>query len=105
MQNKETFIIDIDETIIFSRREYCNECNKLSYKIFTYDTAEIERINKAYNAGHTIIIFTGRGWDQYDITVKQLFEAGVKYHNLIMGKPHGKYIDKDSEKSLKGIIE
>jgi hypothetical protein len=58
----------------------------------------IAKLNRLYDAGHTIKIFTARGTvsgkDWYALTMKQLDEWGIKYHELIMGKPHGDfYID------------
>jgi hypothetical protein len=46
-------------------------------------------VNKLYDKGNTITLFTGRGGtsgkDCVAITENQLKEWGVKYHNLIMG--------------------
>lgn len=52
----------------------------------------IEKINALFDKGHKIIFFTGRGSttgiDWYDFTKKQLEGWQVKYHELIMDKPH-----------------
>ena len=52
----------------------------------------IEKINRLYDMGHKIIFFTGRGSttgiDWFDLTRRQLKDWQVKYHELIMGKPH-----------------
>ena len=65
----------------------------------------IAKINNLYDEGHYIIYFTaramGRFSDQphsiasvkaegvlFELTQNQLKEWGVKYHELIMGKPH-----------------
>ena len=52
----------------------------------------IEKINHLYGEGHRIIFFTARGSttgiDWRDLTEKQLTEWQIKYHELIMGKPH-----------------
>ena len=62
-----------------------------------YETAEpltdrITKVNKLFEEGHTILIFTARGAtskrDLRDFTVKQLKDWGLKYERLIMGKPH-----------------
>lgn len=51
----------------------------------------INKVNKLYDEGHVIKIFTGRGsktgidWRKF--TEKQLKSWGVKYHELIFGKP------------------
>ena len=51
----------------------------------------ISRVNQLYERGHTIKIFTGRGAtsgiDWREFTEEQLRSWGVKYHELIMGKP------------------
>jgi hydroxymethylpyrimidine pyrophosphatase-like HAD family hydrolase len=62
----------------------------------------IESINKYYNAGHVVIIHTGRHWNHLQFTIEQLKDWGVKYHSLVMGKPVGDvYIDDLSYKSVK----
>jgi hydroxymethylpyrimidine pyrophosphatase-like HAD family hydrolase len=58
----------------------------------------IEKINRLYSDGHSISLYTARGStthiDWYDFTKRQLKEWGVKYHELIMGKPYADlYID------------
>jgi hypothetical protein len=66
----------------------------------------IEKINKLYNEGNRIIIFTARYMGRnnndvnlaikegYQITEKQINEWGLKYHQLIFGKPvYDVYID------------
>jgi len=58
----------------------------------------IEKINKLYDMGEYIIIFTARGsiiklnWEE--ITKKQLEDWGVKYNELRFGKPGAEiYVD------------
>lgn len=55
----------------------------------------IARINELYDSGNTIKIFTSRGVTSRKqlrgFTVKQLASWGVKYHELIMGKPHADF--------------
>lgn len=58
----------------------------------------IEKINRLYDDEHRIIFYTARGStthiDWYDFTRKQLKEWGVKYHELVTGKPYADlYID------------
>ena len=105
-----TFVIDIDNTIFKSkeRQENCRECVANSCKFHNCHYYEVEKdqsiiddINAEYQAGNMITIWTARGWDQYDITVSQLKEAGVNYHHLVMGNPIGTYIDADSYRSIK----
>jgi len=72
----------------------------------------IKVLNKLYDEGNYIIYFTaramGRFSDQphsvasvkakevlFDLTKQQLDDWGVKYHELIMGKPHADYFIDD----------
>lgn len=81
------YIIDIDQTIcntpeVNGKREYQNA---VPYK------DRIDKINKLYDEGHTIIYWTARGsssglnWFNY--TWWQLMKWNCQYHELRMGKP------------------
>lgn len=76
-------IVDIDNTICLSINSDYN--NSQPY----YD--RIEKINKLYESGHTIIYWTARGMqsgkDHTALTKKQMTEWGCKYHELRMNKP------------------
>jgi uncharacterized HAD superfamily protein len=61
-------------------------------------TERIAQINLLFEQGHTVIFFTARGsttgLDWKELTESQLALWGVKYHELIMGKPSADlYID------------
>jgi hypothetical protein len=51
----------------------------------------ITTLNALYDAGHVIKLFTARGSttgiDWRDLTEQQMKEWGVRYHELILGKP------------------
>jgi len=51
----------------------------------------INKINQLYDSENYIILFTSRGSgsgiDWYDLTKKQVDSWGIKYHELLMGKP------------------
>ena len=76
--------VDIDNTL-------CD--TGLDYEKCTPYKNRINHINSLYNLGHIIIIETGRHWNHFKMTEKQLKEWGVKYHSLIMGKPHAIIVD------------
>lgn len=52
----------------------------------------IKHVNHLHDQGNTILIFTARGSTSKrnfeDVTLEQLEAWGVKYDELIMGKPH-----------------
>ena len=93
-----TYVFDIDGTICHtSESDYEN-----SKPIFN----RIDKINKLYNDGNTIIFFTARGMgrhknnaglaylDFFELTRHQLKTWGAKYHHLLLGKPSGDvYVD------------
>ena len=66
-------IIDLDGTI-------CHEMRQFSRCLAEPWPNAVETVNKLYDAGNTIIIYSARTW------VKR---HGVKYHQLFMGKPIG----------------
>jgi hypothetical protein len=77
--------VDIDETI-------CNTPHPRNYFNAEPIKENIDKINKLYDDGHTIVYWTSRGsrtqinW--YDLTKEQLDKWGVKYHQLFVDKPY-----------------
>lgn len=99
------FYIDIDDTIMITEKTFCGVCGRANYANPVPIESEIKLVNKAYDNGFTIILFSGRGWDCFEKTQDQLKKFNVKYHSLVMGKPDGIYIDKtNANQSLKGIV-
>ena len=76
--------VDIDETI-------CTKSEDLNYANAKPIKKRIERINKLFDQGNTIIYWTARGTvtkvDWREVTEKQFKDWGVKYHDLKFGKP------------------
>ena len=77
------YAFDIDGTI-------CTDTKGDYPKCEPYEDV-IKKINELYHQ-HTIILFTARGTtscrDLYDFTKEQVESWGVKFHTLILGKPH-----------------
>lgn len=99
-EGRKRFIIDIDDTIMKSEADCCSECGRQKYRSVWMNHDLIDRINSHFMAGALIILWTGRNWDCYDLTKEQLRIAGVKHHELVMGKPQGIYVDADALRSL-----
>tara|TARA_B100001093_G_scaffold343962_2_gene328686 strand:+ start:11177 stop:11527 length:351 start_codon:yes stop_codon:yes gene_type:complete len=76
----------------------------------------IKVLNKLYDEGNYIIYFTARAMGRFsehphsiasvkaeavlfELTQKQLNDWGVKYHELIMGKPHADYFIDDKART------
>lgn len=93
-----TFIIDIDDTICIS--------NKLDDGSNDYHNAipiqpVIDKINKLYDLGNTIILFTARGYRTFSGDIDKIYKYHmpiliewvdkyqIKHHKIIIGKPWG----------------
>jgi dTDP-glucose 4,6-dehydratase len=77
--------IDIDETI-------CNTPENRDYSLASPIEQNIEKANKLYDDGNTIVYWTARGTvsgiDWHQTTLEQLISWGAKFHDLKLGKPH-----------------
>lgn len=75
--------VDIDHTIC--------DTDSTDYSKSTPMVDRIEKINKLYDEGNTIVYWTARGSvtgiDHSELTKKQFKNWGVKYHELRFGKP------------------
>ena len=76
--------VDIDETI-------CTRPKGTDYRSSVPLKENINKINKLYEEGNTIIYWTARGGnsglDWSELTEKQLKEWGVKHHAVYCTKP------------------
>ena len=76
--------IDIDETIAETPEDR-------NYNLSAPIKENIEKANKLYDEGNTIVYWTARGTgsgiDWESATKQQFEEWGVKYHDLKFGKP------------------
>jgi len=83
-----TFVVDIDGVVasLTAGNDYARA---------TPLTSTILLINRLFDAGHRIIMFTARGSatgvDWSECTRAQLAAWGLKYHDLRFGKPAGDY--------------
>jgi ribonucleotide monophosphatase NagD (HAD superfamily) len=93
---KKTYCFDIDGTICTT------DCK---YKDAEPFHEVIDYINKLYDVGNTIIIYTSRGsksgTDWYDFTKNQIDNWGLKYHHLNFGKPQADYFIDDRAINIK----
>ena len=99
------YCVDIDGTI-------CSPTVGRDYHKAQPWQDRIEVLNKLYDEGNYIIYFTARAMGRfadlphsvasvkakevlYDLTKQQLDDWGVKYNELIMGKPHADFFIDD----------
>jgi ribonucleotide monophosphatase NagD (HAD superfamily) len=88
-------LIDIDGTI-------CTEESPSDRPLALPLPGAIEGVNRLVDAGHTVILWTGRGWDQYRMTKHWLDEHGFRYDQLLMGKPIANLIIDDRARRFAG---
>ena len=77
-------IIDLDVTI-------CTEEKTFSRSLAKPITGAIESIKNLKDQGHTIIIYTARSWNEYEMTSEWLKKNNIPFDQLFMGKPIGDY--------------
>jgi hypothetical protein len=97
------YYIDIDDTI-------CRTPNTLDYNKARPIKKAIDKVNRLYEDGHTVIFWTARGTgsgiDWREITESQLVVWGVKYHELKFGKPiYDIFIDDKNMNSIDWLNE
>ncbi len=93
------FCFDIDGTLAITHGTDYTQCEP--------QLDMIAIVNRLYDNGHTIKLFTARGYvtkiDWREVTEKQLSRWGVKYHELIFGKPNADYYIDDKAVTLEMI--
>ena len=88
-ETTKTIYVDIDETVC--SYEDPQTLEERDYEKGSPIKENIDRINKLYDEGHTIVYWTARGAvtnkDWKSLTYAQLICWGAKFHELKMGKP------------------
>lgn len=102
---KKLICFDLDG-VICKNTKYKNS-NLINYHKSKSIPSAIKTINKLYENGHTIIIYTARGMTRYKgnvslikknlsrLTINSLKAWKIKYHKLIFGKIYYDYIIDD----------
>ena len=96
------FVIDIDGVI-------AQFDANLDYASVGPNKPMIRAINKLYDMGNEIIIFTARGYvtgkDWRTVTEDQFVRWGLKYHELHFGKPNADYYVDDKMLDMNVLLE
>ena len=87
------FAIDIDGTLT-------EETEGWDYANRTPNFKRIEGVNRLHAEGHHILLFTARFEEDREVTTFWLRKFGVRYHNLILGKPQYDFIIDDKSLTL-----
>ena len=75
-----TLAIDLDGVI-------CTEEKTFEKPLALPIPGAVEAVNWFFDEGHTVLIWTARGWEQYRMTIDWLSRNGFRFHSLLMGKP------------------
>ena len=62
----------------------------------------VEAVNRLMDDGHVVVLWTGRGWDEYLATEKWLKDHAFRYAQLLMGKPIANLIIDDRARQFAG---
>ena len=96
------FVIDIDGVI-------AQFDANLDYASVGPNEPMIRAINKLYDMGNEIIIFTARGYvtgkDWRAVTEEQFVRWGLKYHELYFGKPNADYYVDDKMLDMNVLLQ
>ena len=96
MRNR-TIAFDLDDVLCYRTSE---EGRVSKYHSCVPIEGMIRIVNRCYDEGYTIVIYTARGMtgfrgnvidieaNLYELTHNQLIDWGVKFHQLVMGKIH-----------------
>ncbi len=98
----KTFVFDIDGVIAKLQKD-------LDYALSEPNERMVKIINKLYDYGNKIVLFTARGYvtgkDWSQVTKEQMQRWGVKYHELKFGKPNADYYVDDRMISLERLYD
>lgn len=96
----QTFVFDIDGVIAQFNAS-------LNYAESLPNERMIRIINRLYDAGNKIVLFTARGYttgiDWSEVTRKQMQDWGVKHTELKFGKPNADYYIDDKMLSMEAL--
>ena len=77
---KKTAVVDMDGVI-------CEEGPTFERSLAREVSGARERLEALRDAGYRIIIHTARSWSELAVTEEWLYERGIFYDQLVMGKP------------------
>jgi len=97
-----TLFVDIDGTLVKYRK-----FNELATSVLTPIQDVIDYVNDHYDSGSIVIITTARPESYRDLTIQELSEVGVKYHQIVMDCGRGTRVvlnDMDPENPIQRAV-
>jgi ribonucleotide monophosphatase NagD (HAD superfamily) len=80
MSRPKTIMVDLDGVL-------CTEEKFFERPLAQPLDGAREGLRQLRAAGHTVVVYTARGWGEYKVTKKWLDDHGFEYDGLHMGKP------------------
>lgn len=80
MPRAKTIMVDLDGVL-------CSEEAFFDRPLAEPIAGAREALQKLRAAGHTVVIYTARGWGEFRVTQRWLDDHGFEYDGLHMGKP------------------
>lgn len=90
MDEKVVFMVDLDGTMWEDIPNEEAAERTMGAKVFPN---AVEWVNERHAEGHYICFFTARWAKLKEVTEAKLEDMGVKYHQLLMGKPRIRHTD------------
>lgn len=72
-------VSDIDGTLLYTHIENGR------YVVDDVNQVLIDKLNRHYAQGDLVLLETGRHWNHLEDTLKQVKDAGIKYHTIVLG--------------------
>ena len=92
MDDVKIVYVDVDETICHYGNPGQKRVGAVDYSTAIPYPDRIEKINKLFDEGKTIVYWTARGTktgiNWFQVTLKQLNDWGCKFTELRLGKPY-----------------
>ncbi len=104
------YCFDLDGTI-------CTQTGPGKYHLAEPIPEVVDLVNKLYDQGHTIKIYTARGMGMYkgaihaiyenmfELTKGQLSKWNLNYHSIFLGKPDADFYIDDRAVDLKELLD
>lgn len=80
MTKAKTIMVDLDGVI-------CTEETTFERPLAKPISGAADALRRLKEAGHTVIVYTARGWAEYKATKKWLDDNGMVHDAIHMGKP------------------
>lgn len=101
MKDKKRIFVDIDGTLTIETEGYGDDV----YAERTPHYAMISAVNKLYDEGHYITLYTSRYAEDIHVTIEWCKKHGVQFHELNLNKPKYDLFIDDKVQNVRDFLE